>query len=256
MIEVLGIDIGGSGVKGAVVDVTSGTKIGSRHRIATPETPTVEALSAVVDQIADFFEWKGPIGCTFPGVVRNNVVHTAINLHPSWLGVDAAEVIGTAIDAPVTMLNDADAAGLAEVRFGAARTAGHSTAGTVLTITLGTGVGSALFRDGVLVPNTELGHLEIDGAAAEPTTSARYKDANRLGWEQWTPNVEKYLRHVEFLLTPDLIVLGGGISKSFDVFAPLIDIKTPLVAAELRNNAGIVGAAVHVAGLSEFEAQA
>lgn len=246
---VLGIDIGGSGVKGAVVNVSTGAKASDRFRIDTPDTPTTEALSATVDEIVDHFSWDGPVGCTFPGVVRNNIVHTAVNIHPSWVGVNAAEVIGTATEAPVTMLNDADSAGLAELRFGAAQTAGHADRGTVLVITLGTGVGSALFHDGVLVPNTEFGHVEINGADAELTTSARYKDANRLGWEQWAPNVETYLRHIEFLLWPDLIILGGGISKSFDAFAPLIDIRTPLVGAELRNDAGIVGAAVHATAM-------
>lgn len=244
---VLGVDIGGSGIKGALVDPVTGQRVSARLRLDTPQPATPQTLTETVGTIVGHFEWSGPLGCTFPGVVRRNVILTAVNLHESLEQLNLAEALASTGCSPVRVINDADAAGLAEMRHGAGRTAGLAERGTVIMITLGTGVGSALFHDGVLVPNTELGHLEVDGEDAELTTSARYKDRNRLAWSEWTPNVSRYLRHLEFLLSPELIIIGGGISKSFDLFAHQLDTRTPLVQAELRNNAGIVGAAMFAA---------
>jgi polyphosphate glucokinase len=232
--NVLGIDIGGSGIKGAPVDTTAGTLVEERVRIPTPHPAKPEPVADVVREIAGRFSWSGPVGVTFPGVVRAGVVMTAANVHHSWVGVDAGDLFGGAV-----VLNDADAAGIAEMTFGE----GRDRRGTVLMLTFGTGIGSALFVDGVLVPNTEFGHLELHGKEAEHRASDRAREEHDLSWEKWAARVEEYLRHMEMLLSPSLIVVGGGVSKKADKWLPHITLDTPVVPAALQNEAGIIGAA-------------
>lgn len=232
--EVLGIDIGGSGIKGAPVDVLAGRLTQERLRIPTPQPAQPGPVAEVVRQIAGHFAWTGPVGVTFPGVVVDGVVRTAVNLHEAWVGVDAAELFGGAV-----VLNDADAAGMAEMTFGE----GRGRRGTVLMLTFGTGIGSALFVDGALVPNTELGHLELRGGDAEHWASDRAREEHDLSWQEWAVRVEEYLRHVEMLFTPSLIIIGGGVSKRAEKFLPHVRLDTPVVPAALQNQAGIIGAA-------------
>ena len=226
-------------MKAALVD-RSGALLTERFRIETPQPATPDSMADVFAQLTAHFEWKGPIGCAFPGVIRNHsVVETAANLDDAWVGVDAADLFGS-VDSPVRMINDADAAGLAEMRQGA----GQGVEGVVFMLTIGTGLGTAIFVDGTLVPNTELGHLEIDGAEAESRASSRAKKAEGLSMEAWASRLDRYLNHVEALLWPDLFIIGGGISKNFDEFAPLLNTRAALEPAVLRNHAGIVGAAL------------
>jgi len=241
---VLGIDIGGSGIKGAPVDVDAGALIEERVRVETPRPATPDAVLPALVEVAG--SWKGtdPVGVTFPGVVRRGVIGSAANLHPDWLGLDAAARFTAELGRPVTVLNDADAAGVAEMAFGA----GRNVRGVVLLLTFGTGIGSALFLDGRLVPNTELGHLELHGADAELHASDRIRDEQSLSWPDWAVRVQDYIAHVERLLSPDLIVLGGGVSKKADRFLPYVKVGTPVVPAVLQNNAGIVGAAMATTG--------
>ena len=245
---VLGIDIGGSGIKGAPVDVEAGALADERYRLETPRPATPDAVVSVLAKVAG--HWKADeqgadaVGVTFPGVVRNGVIGTAANLHPDWVGLDAATRFADHTGRRVTVLNDADAAGVAEMAFGA----GRNVRGVVLLVTFGTGIGSALFLDGRLVPNTELGHLELNGADAELHASDRIREEKDLGWEEWAGRVQDYLRLVERLLVPDLIILGGGVSKKADRFLPSVRVSTPVVPAVLQNNAGIVGAAMATTG--------
>ena len=235
-----GIDIGGSGMKAGIVDLGTGELASERVRIPTPRPATPEAMAAVAAELVRCHEWSASIGVGFPGIVRHGVVLSAANLDASWVGVDADRLFTDACGVDVAMVNDADAAGLAEVRWGAAR----GVDGVVLVLTFGTGIGSGLFVDGMLVPNTELGHLELDGRNAESHAAASIREREGIGWTQWAPRVERYLRHVEMLFSPDLFVIGGGASKSADEWLPMISIDTPIVAAALANNAGIVGAAL------------
>lgn len=238
--EILGIDIGGSGIKGAVVDVTTGELLTERFRLPTPQPSRPEDVAAVVGEIARHFEWTGPIGCTFPAVIRNGVAYTAANVDKAWIGTDARRLFSQATGCPVTVINDADAAGIAEMVFGA----GKDRPGVVIMLTIGTGIGSALFVDGHLAPNTELGHIEIDGVDAEEIASDRVRKEKDLSWKKWAKRLNKYLQRVEFLLSPDLLILGGGVSKKFEKFAPYLETQAPVVPAEMRNNAGIIGAAL------------
>lgn len=237
---ILGIDIGGSGVKGAPVDPDRGEFLQERIRVATPQPSDVHSVVAAVTEIARQFDGYDRVGVTFPGVVVDGVTRTAANVDKSWLDAPAARLFGEALGKPVAVLNDADAAGVAEVAFGA----GRDQRGLVLMLTFGTGIGSALFLDGRLIPNTELGHLELGGADAELRASDRAREQEDLSWEKWAGRVEEYLRHVEMLLSPRLIIVGGGVSKKSDKWLPLIGIRTPIVPATLLNNAGIIGAAV------------
>jgi polyphosphate glucokinase len=241
--QILGVDIGGSGMKAALVDLDAGEMATDRHRIKTPRPALPAAMAEVFAQLKDHFDYSGPIGCTFPGVIQNaSVVKTAANLDPSWVGVDAAELFGTE-DSPVTLMNDGDAAGLAEMEHGS----GQGVDGTVVMITIGTGLGTAVFTDGRLVRNTEFGHIEINGLDAETRASSRVIDDFGLSFEQWAPRMQAYLETMEQLLWPDLFILGGGISKQFEEWSPLINVSTPVVAASGRNGAGIVGAAMAAA---------
>ncbi|MEU6710108.1 polyphosphate--glucose phosphotransferase [Nonomuraea sp. NPDC046802] len=233
--NVLGIDIGGSGIKGAPVDTMAGKLVEERLRIPTPQPSKPDEVAESVAAIVEHFGWNGPVGVTFPGVVKEGVVLTAANVHHSWIGVDAAALFGGA-----SVLNDADAAGVAEMTFGH----GRGEHGTVLVLTFGTGIGSALFIDGTLVPNTELGHLELRGKDAEHRASARVREEGELSWEKWAERVEEYLRHVEMLLSPTLIVIGGGVSKKAGKFLPHVHLDTPVLPAVLQNEAGIIGAAL------------
>jgi polyphosphate glucokinase len=243
MAEVLGIDIGGTGIKAAPVDVTAGKLTADRVKLPTPQPPTPDAVAQVVATLVGTFKWTGPVGITFPGVVVRGVIRTAHNLDPAWVGVNAIEFLGKATGQPVSVINDADAAGLAEMRFGAGR--GHD--GTVLLLTLGTGIGSALFYDGVLIPNTEFGHIEIHGKDAELRASEHAREIGDLSWGKWAGRVDAYLDKMEALLSPDLIIIGGGISKKSDKFLPRLSLQTPVVPAALLNDAGIVGAAMTAA---------
>jgi polyphosphate glucokinase len=249
---ILGIDIGGSGVKGAPVDVTMGELCGERYRMPTPQPAGVDALVRAAAEVAarcattELVERYGAVerlGVTFPGVVAGGVVRTAANIDPSWVDAPAARLFATAIGRPVVVLNDADAAGIAEMTFGA----GRGQTGVTIMLTFGTGIGSAVFLDGRLVPNTELGHLELHGHDAELRASDRAREVEDLGWHHWAARVQEYLRHVERLFQPDLFIIGGGVSKKADKFLPLVDVHTPTVAAQLQNNAGIIGAAVAAA---------
>jgi polyphosphate glucokinase len=238
--EVFGIDIGGSGVKGAPVDVATGRLTAERFRVPTPQPSTPEAVAGAVATVAGEFGWTGPVGITFPGVVVDGKTMTAANVDHGWIGLDARELFAGRLGAPVSVLNDADAAGLAEMRFGA----GAGRRGVVLVLTFGTGIGSALFVDGTLVPNTEFGHLEIDGKDAERRASDRAREEHDLSWGKWAGRVEEYLRHLEALLSPALVIIGGGVSKKSDKFLPaLTGLRAEVVPAGLRNEAGIVGAA-------------
>lgn len=236
----LGIDIGGSGIKGAPVDLATGELAADRLRIPTPQPSTPDGVAGVVEQVLDHFCWDGPFGCTFPAVVAHGVVRTAANVDDAWIGTDAHAVLRARTGRTPMMVNDADAAGVAEARFGAAR----DVAGLVLVATLGTGIGTALIHDGRLLPNTELGHLEIDGQDAETRAADSARDREDLSWEEWAGRLTRYLAVVEDLLWPDLIVLGGGVSKKADRWLPHVRSRAAIVAAGLRNEAGIVGAAL------------
>jgi polyphosphate glucokinase len=239
--ELLGVDIGGSGIKGAPVDLDAGRLTRERLRIETPRPSAPKAVADVVRHVVAHFAWTGPVGVTFPGVVAGGVTRTAANVDKRWVGLDADGLFTEVTGCPVTMLNDADAAGIAEMTFGA----GKGRDGVVLVLTFGTGIGSALFVDGTLVPNTELGHLEIDGKKAEHRASGHVREVKQLSWEKWAERVETYLRHVDFLFSPALIVIGGGVSKKSEKFLPLIEgVRASVVPAALLNNAGIIGAAL------------
>lgn len=242
----LGIDIGGSGVKGALVDLDAGVFIGDRVRIETPKPATPKAVAKTARMVADALRAPAdvPVGVAMPAPMRDGVISFMANLDQKWVGKHARKVFEKYMDTAVVVLNDADAAGVAEDAFGAASEA----EGTVIVTTLGTGIGSALIYNGVLVPNTELGHLELDGHDAESEAAASQRVAQGLTWEEWAKRLERYYRHVAMLFSPNLIVIGGGVSKNHAKFLPLIDVpNTRLVPAELFNTAGIVGAAVYAA---------
>jgi polyphosphate glucokinase len=234
-----GVDIGGSGIKGAPVDLEAGRFTADRFKLATPHPATPEAVADVVATVVGHFGWTGPFGCTFPGVVTGGVIRTAANLDPAWIGADITTVMSGVTRDPVTVVNDADAAGLAEVMFGAAK----DHRGLVIVVTLGTGIGTALVHDGHLIPNAELGHIELDGVDAETRTSAAARDREKLDWTKWARRLQRYFRALEDYLWPDLFVVGGGVSRRSDRFLPLLELRTPIVPAGLENQAGIVGAA-------------
>lgn len=241
MAHVLGIDIGGTGVKAAPVDVATGQLLAPRLKLATPQPATPDALMGVVAKLITHFSWTGPVGMTFPGVVVDGVIYTAANLDAANIGVDMAKAFTTATGLTATVVNDADAAGIAEMRFGA----GKGAAGTVLLLTLGTGIGSALFIDGILVPNTEFGHIEIRGKDAEKRASEQAREKSDLSWGAWAGHVDEYLEHMEGLLSPGLIIIGGGVSRKSGKFLPLLSgLRAKIVPAEMLNDAGIVGAAL------------
>lgn len=239
---VLGVDIGGTGVKGAPVDLATGQLVGERLKIKTPQPATPEAVADVVEEIAGSFTAMlsdSPIGITIPAVCQHGVARSAANIDPSWVDTDVDALFTARLGRPVHVVNDADAAGVAEAMYGAAR----DVPGLVILTTLGTGIGSAFLHEGKLIPNSELGHLEIDGHDAEQRAAQSAKKREGLSWAQWAERLQRYYSHVERLFWPDLFVVGGGISKSAEEFLPLLDLRTPIVPAHLRNQAGIVGAA-------------
>ena len=241
--KTLGIDIGGSGIKGALVDIRSGALVSKRHRIPTPQPATPEAVASVVTELAEHFQWLGHIGCTLPARIKKGVAYTDTNIEDAWLGANAKKLFRSRTGCKVKVLNDADAAGIAEMAFGAGK--GHK--GVVLMLTIGTGIGSALFTKGKLVPNTEFGHFYLKGKNAELHASDRTRKLENLTWEEWAERFQEYLDHAEFLLAPDLIILGGGISRPKKAGLVLSRIKThaKLIPAVLENEAGIVGAAYY-----------
>jgi polyphosphate glucokinase len=237
----LGIDIGGTGIKAAPVDVTTGKLLADRLKVDTPRPALPDQVADQVKELTTAFNWSGPVGITFPGVVIGGVTGTAANLDPAWIGLNTAEFLGKATGNLVRVMNDADAAGVAEMTFGA----GVGEQGTVLMLTFGTGIGSALFIKGILVPNTEFGHVEIRGRDAEERASERAKNLHDLSWSKWAEHVDEYLQHIEALLSPDLIIVGGGVSRQSEKWVPrLTGIRARIVPAAMLNDAGIVGAAM------------
>ena len=238
--EVLGIDIGGSGIKGAPVDTDTGNLLAERYRLQTPSPAKPQPVAETVAKIADYFSWKGHLGIGFPTVVRKGVTLTAANIHKDWVGLNATKFIKKVTGCKTCIINDADAAGLAEMAFGA----GKDRQGVVMVVTIGTGLGTALFTNGQLLPNSEFGHLEIDGVEAEWIASDAARKRERLSWKKWGRRFDQYLHTMEKLLWPDLIILGGGISKKYEEFLPYITVQAEVVPAKMLNEAGIVGAAV------------
>ncbi len=238
--KILGIDVGGTGIKGAIVNTASGRLITERIRIKTPEKSTPAAVSKVIKELIRQIQWQGPVGCGFPAIIQNGVARSAANIHKSWIDTDVAALIRKITGDTVAVLNDADAAGLAEMKFGA----GKGCHATVLMITIGTGLGSALFYDGRLIPNIELGHLLIKNKIAEHYASETVRIEEKLSWKKWAKRFNKYLEHVERLFSPDLIILGGGVSKEHEKFLSYLSAKARIVPAQLRNEAGIIGAAL------------
>ena len=241
MTQPFGIDFGGTGIKGAPIDLQSGTFLAERVRFKTPSPSTPDRIAEVfADLLARFPDCTGPVGVTVPGVVHHGVVRSAANIDESWIGTDADALLTRVTSRDVHVVNDADAAGLAEVRYGAAK--GRS--GLVMLTTLGTGIGTAMLYDGVLVPNSELGHLEIDGHDAESRAANRAREKEELSWKDWAKRLRKYYRTLERLFSPDLFIVGGGVSKYSEEFLPLLDLDTEIVPAALLNTAGAVGAAL------------
>lgn len=237
-----GVDIGGSGVKGGLVDLEAGALDGERLRIPTPQPSTPEAVAEVVAEIVEKFQWDGPVGVTLPCVVKHGVAFSAANVDKGWINCDAQKLFAERLrrkPEDIVVMNDADAAGIAEMSFGA----GVGKNGTVVLLTFGTGIGSAVFLDGKLVPNTEFGHLQVDGHDAESRAAASVKEEKDLSWEEWTPRVSRYVNVLEDLIWPDLVIAGGGVSKKAHKWLPLLKVRTEVVAAALKNDAGIVGAA-------------
>lgn len=237
----LGVDVGGSGIKSALVDVSTGSLVTERARERTPQPATPEAVAGVVHEMVGRYEYEGPLGIGFPSVIRRGVVETANNIDKSWIGAKIGDVFGDVSERGVTFINDADAAAVAEAAFGAAA----NVAGLVLTITFGTGIGSGLLVDGRLVPNLELGQLELEGhRPAERHFSAKVRRREDLGWDEWGGRANRYLLHVNAVFSPDLIVVGGGLVKHWDRFSHTLDKSLPVAPARMGNNAGLIGAAV------------
>lgn len=239
--QLLGIDIGGSGIKGAIVDIRTGEFVGERHRIPTPQPAKPQPVAEVVAEIVNHFDYSGPIGVTFPAIIHNGVAHSAANVDDEFIGTDISRLIQRQTGLPTVTLNDADAAGIAEMHFGA----GQDQLGTVIILTLGTGIGSAMFRKGVLFPNSELGHIFLsNGMESEHYAADRIRSEQELSWKKWGKRLNKLFQHIEFIFSPDIIIVGGGVSKKYEKYFGYIDINAELVPAQLRNQAGIVGAAL------------
>jgi len=235
----LGIDVGGTGIKGALVDLDTGQLLSERFRLDTPHPALPTDVAETIVAVAGHFDFDGPVGVAFPGVVLDGVVRTAANLHPDWIGVSLSDLVGPRLRGPSVFLNDADAAGLAEAHFGAAK----GTTGVVVIVTLGTGIGVAMISDGRLVPNSELGHLELDGVDAETYAAASARKRNGQTWQEWGAHADHYLKHLEGLVWPKLFVLGGGITKNPEKWLQYLHPRTPIALATNINNAGIIGAA-------------
>ena len=240
--DILGIDIGGSGIKGAIVDVATGEVKTERYRLETPEGAIPADVAETVDRVVKNFKYSGPVGIGFPAVVIHGVCHSAANIDESWVGTNVDALVGKVTGLPVHTVNDADAAGVAEMRFGAGR---GIERGVVIMLTIGTGIGSAVFTDGRLVPTRELGQLEIRGKDAERRASDAARKRKKLSWEEWANRFQEYLETVEKLFSPDLIILGGGASKEADSFFPYLSTRAKIIPAQLLNQAGIIGAAIY-----------
>jgi polyphosphate glucokinase len=238
--QILGIDIGGSGIKGAPVDTHTGRLVAERYRLQTPKGAKPGPMAEVVKEVALHFSWQAAVGCGFPAVIRNGVAESAANINEKWIGTNVAKLFSDATACSVYVVNDGDAAGLAEVTFGA----GRGMKGVVMMITIGTGLGTALFIDGKLVPNTELGHIEVECDDAEALASDAVRKKEHLSWKKWAKRLDKYLSTIEHLFSPDLMILGGGVIKKQELFLPFLTVKTRIIPAELGNDAGIVGAAL------------
>jgi len=238
---VVGVDIGGTGIKAAPVRIATGELAAERIRLPTPSPATPQAVASVVGEVLEHISVAGPVGLAIPAVVRGEIVETASHIDPAWIGVNAVDFFSKVTGRQVAVLNDADAAGVAEIRFGA----GRGIAGVVTVITLGTGIGSAMFTDGTLVPNSELGHLPLFGRRAEDWAAESVRQRDQVTWEEYARRLQAYLDLVQRVLWPQLIIIGGGISNVADKFLPLIELRTPIVPAILRNHAGIIGAALH-----------
>lgn len=238
---VLGIDVGGSGIKGAPVDIIEGKMLSERLRLDTPQPATPKAVAKAFAELVKMHDWKGPIGCGFPAIVRHGVAYSAANIDPKWIGKNVEKLFSKASGCPVKVINDADAAGVAAMRFGA----GKNVPGTVLLLTIGTGIGSALFIDGKLVPNTEFGHLYFKNMIAEHYAANSVRKNEDLSWEQWGMRFNEFLLHIDRILSPDLVILSGGASKYFDEFKHTITTDTEIVPSSMLNDAGTVGAAVY-----------
>lgn len=237
---VLGIDIGGSGIKGAPVNVDEGILAAERYRVSTPEGATPDAITEAVARLVKHFDWQGLIGCTFPAVIKKGIARSAANIDSSWIGTNVQQLLETHTGCSTIVLNDADAAGIAEMRFGA----GMSHTGVVILLTIGTGIGSSIFVQRHLLPNTELGHLEIRGKVAEHRASDRARTRKDLDWKEWAEKLNEYLAHVERLFSPDLFIISGGVSKKHAKFLHLLETRARILPAHLLNDAGIVGAAL------------
>jgi polyphosphate glucokinase len=236
-----GIDVGGSGIKGGIVDMDTGQLIGERFKLLTPQPATPSAVAKTIAAVVKHFEWSGPLGVTYPGVVTHGIVRTAANVDKSWIGTNARDLISAELDGqPIVVLNDADAAGLAEEHYGA----GKDTSGVVVLLTFGTGIGSAVIHNGILLPNTEFGHLEVGGKEAEHRAASSVRDRRGWSYKKWAKQVTKVLVAIENAMSPELFIAGGGISRKADKWVPLLKNRTPVVAAALQNTAGIVGAAM------------
>lgn len=238
--NILGIDVGGSGIKGAPVDISTGELMAERYRIRTPKGAKPQPVAETVAKIANYFDWKGPIGIGFPAPIKGGVAMMAANISKKWVGVQVDELFSQATGCPCTTLNDADVAGLAEMEYGA----GRGQPGTVIVLTLGTGIGSAIFRGGRLLPNAEFGHVEVDGHEAELKASDFARKREDLSWKQYAKRLNRYLEVMEKLFWPNLFIIGGGISKKHEKYLPLLTIDTPVVPAQMLNEAGIIGAAL------------
>lgn len=239
---ILGIDVGGSGIKGAPVNMETGEMLGERFRLPTPKKAKPDDVASTIAEIAKAFNWNGPIGVGFPGVVRDGIVYTAANVHKSWVETNAEQLFTEVTGCPSYVVNDADAAGLAEMNFGIGR---ERSKGVVILITLGTGLGTAIFVDGKLVPNTELGHLKIRGKDAERRASDAARQRKEMDWETYAERLNEYMSELENLFWPNLFILGGGISKVSNKYIPLLKLRTEVLPARLLNQAGIIGAAVY-----------
>jgi polyphosphate glucokinase len=236
-----GVDIGGTGIKGATVDISTGQLTTERVRVLTPHPATPDSVAPVVADVVRGSSYSGPVGCAFPAVVKDGIAYTAANIDPAWIGTSVAQTVSKQLaNAAVSVINDADAAGVAEMRFGV----GQDVGGVVVMLTVGTGIGSAVFVDGELLPNTELGHLEVDGHVAEHRASEVARETHELTRKQWAKRFNRYLEVLEALLWPDLVIIGGGVSKAPEKFMPLLESKAKIVSAALANSAGIIGAAL------------
>lgn len=246
--EILGIDVGGSGIKGAIVDTVKGELITERFRIPTPQPATPDAVIDTITEIIKNFNWRGPIGCGFPAAIVERIVRTASNIDNSWIGVNASDRIQQATGCPTRLVNDVDAAGYAEMEFGA----GRHEFGTVFIAAFGTGIGTAVFTNHELVTNTELGHIKLgNGMVAEHYTANSIRERDNLSWTEWGDRVNEYLKEIEFLLWPDLMIIGGGVSKDFEEFSDCLKLESRIIPAENQNHAGIIGAALSARSLAK-----